>query len=152
MYQQQALVGATGIELIMALYDGALRFLHRAMQCVEEGDTRGRRIAVHRTLDILMYLQARLRVDLDSDTAQSLSDFYATMFTLTLEASHYESTDQFQEVIACIRNVRDAWIIAARDPKAGKILPRDLRTPEERFNTPLHPPSSDTAAASRWSA
>ena len=26
-YQQQALVGATGMELIIALYDGAIRFL-----------------------------------------------------------------------------------------------------------------------------
>src|SRR5215467_1748578 len=154
IYQRQALAGATGIELIIALYDGALRFLYRAMQCVEEGDVRGRRIAVHRTLDILMYLQARLRLDLDHDTAQSLSDFYATMFTLTLEASHYESKEQFQEVVACIRNVRDAWVTAAHDPKAGKVLPRDLRTPVERFVAAPHPPAIDCEAPriSRWSA
>ena len=154
IYQQQALAGATGIELVIALYDGALRFLYRAMQCVEECDVRGRRIAVHRTLDILMYLQARLRLDLDNDTAQSLSDFYATMFTLTLEASHYESKEQFQEVVACIRNVRDAWVIAAHYPKAGKVLPRELRTPEERFVAAPHPPTIDCEAPSisRWSA
>ncbi len=35
-YQQQVLVGATGVELVVALYDGAIRFLYRAMQCVEE--------------------------------------------------------------------------------------------------------------------
>ncbi len=29
-YQQQATVGATGIELVVALYDGALRALYRA--------------------------------------------------------------------------------------------------------------------------
>ena len=45
-YQQQALAGATGVELIVALYDGLIRFLYRAMQCVEEDDVRGRRIAV----------------------------------------------------------------------------------------------------------
>ena len=60
-YQQQALAGATGVELIVALYDGLIRFLYRAMQCVEENDTHGRRIAVKKAIDILMYLQARLR-------------------------------------------------------------------------------------------
>jgi flagellar protein FliS len=151
-YQQQALVGATGIELVIALYDGAIRFLYRAAQCVEEGDVRGRRLAVHRALDVLMYLQARLRSDLGGSTAQSLSDFYATMFTMALEASHHESVEQFNEVIACIRNVRDAWAVVARDPEAGKVLPRELRTREERFLAPSPAASSESTAASRWSA
>jgi flagellar protein FliS len=63
-YQDQSLSGATGVELVVALYDGAIRFLYRAMQCVEEDDVRGRRIAVKKVLDILTYLQARLRPDL----------------------------------------------------------------------------------------
>ena len=151
-YQQQALVGATGMELIIALYDGAIRFLYRAAQCVEEGDVRGRRLAVHRALDVLMYLQARLRPDLGGNTAQSLSDFYAAMFTLSLEASHYESVEQFHEVIACIRNVRDAWAVVGRDPEAGRVLPRELRTREEKFVTPVAAASNETSTASRWSA
>ncbi len=80
-YQQQALAGATGVELVVALYDAAIRFLYRAMQCVEEGDVQGRRIAVKKVVDILMYLQARLRPDVGGSVAASLADFYAAMFT-----------------------------------------------------------------------
>ena len=151
-YQQQALAGATGMELILALYDGAIRFLYRAAQCIEEQDVRGRRIAVNRALEILMYLQARLRPDLGASTAQSLADFYAAMFTLTLEASHYESIEQFHEVIASIRNVRDAWMVVARNPKASRMLPRDLRTKEELFGSASPLPLPEEAAPSRWSA
>lgn len=132
-YRDQALAGATGIELVIALYDGAIRFLYRASQCVEEDDVRGRRIAVKKALDILMYLQARLRPDVGGKTASSLGDFYATMFTMTLEASHHASSEDLLEVILCLRNVRDAWTIVARDPEAGKVLPRDLRTKQEAF-------------------
>ena len=103
-YQQQTLAGATGVELIVALYDGLIRFLYRAMQCVEENDIHGRRVAVKKALDILMYLQARLRPDVGGTVAVSLADFYSTMFTMTLEASHLESREQFQEVIAFVRN------------------------------------------------
>lgn len=152
-YQQQTLMGATGVELVLALYDGLIRFLYRAIQCTEDKDISGRRIAVSRALDILMYLQARLRPDVGGSTAQSLSDFYAAMFTLALEASHYESVEQFQEVIASIRNVRDAWLVAAKNPDANRVLPRELRTKEELFATP--PPSAtipDEPRASRWSA
>jgi flagellar secretion chaperone FliS len=150
-YQEQALAGATGVELVVALYDGAIRFLYRAIQCVEEDDQHGRRIAVKKVVDILMYLQARLRPDVGGNVAASLSDFYAAMFTLTLEASHFESVEQFQEVIACIRNVRDAWIIVARDPEAGRVLPRELRTREEKF-VPAGSVANDTAVVSRWQA
>ena len=151
-FQQQALMGATGIELVIALYDGAIRFLYRAVQYVEEQDVRGRRIAVSRALDVLMYLQARLRPDLGGAAAQALSDFYAAMFTMTLEASHYESVEQFQEVILCIRNVRDAWTVAGRDPEVGKVLPRELRTREERIVAPVIAAANEVVGASRWSA
>lgn len=152
-YQQQALTGATGMELILALYDGTIRFLYRAAHSIEENDVSGRRIAVGRALDILMYLQARLRPDVGGSVAQSLSDFYAAMFTMTLEASHYESTEQLHEVIACIRNVRDAWVIVARDPNASRMLPRELRTREEIFQTPSLPVATpDIGTATRWSA
>lgn len=152
-YQQQALMGATGMELVLALYDGAIRFLYRAIQCTEEQDVTGRRIAVSRAIDILMYLQARLRPDVGGGTAHSLSDFYAAMFTLTLEASHYESVEQFKDVIASIRNVRDAWAQVARNPDASRVLPRELRTREELFSAPPPPlPISDEPLPSRWSA
>jgi flagellar secretion chaperone FliS len=152
-YQQQALAGATGVELIIALYDGAIRFLYRAVECVEEDDVRGRRIAVKKVLDIVTYLQARLRPDLGGAVAASLADFYATMFTMTLEASHLESKEQFEEVIGFVRNVREAWVVVARDPEAGKVLPRELRTREERFvpQAEAYVPVGETAA-SGWSA
>jgi flagellar protein FliS len=153
-YQQQATVGATGVELVVALYDGALRSLYRARQCVTEDDTIGRRVAVKKVVDILMYLEARLRPDVGGSPAVALSDFYAAMFTMVLEASHVASVEGFDEVIACIRNVRDAWAIVARDPEAGKVLPRELRTREEKFAAviPARKEEAEPSAAMRWSA
>ena len=152
-YQQQALAGATGVELVVALYDAAIRFLYRAMQCVEEHDVRGRRIAVKKVVDILMYLQARLRPEMGGSVAASLADCYAAMFTMTLEASQLESRELFEEVIACVRNVRDAWVIVAHDPEAGRVLPRELRTREERF-VPVRAVHANEGEAigSRWLA
>src|ERR1700723_1883766 len=152
-YQQQTLAGATGVELIVALYDGLIRFLYRALQCVEEKDVHGRRIAVKKAIDILIYLQARLRADVGGTVAASLADFYSTMFTLTLEASHHESKEQFLEVISFVRNVREAWVVVARDPEAGRVLPRELRTREEKFlPSAAVPVASGEASVSRWLA
>ena len=122
-YQQQSLIGATGVELVVSLYDKVLRELYRAKQCCADDDTIGRRVAVKKVVDILMYLQARLRPDVGGAPAAALADFYAAMFTMTLEASHLASPKGFDEVLACVRNVREAWAIVAQDPAAGRILP-----------------------------
>ena len=153
-YRDQTLACATGVELVIALYDGAIRFLYQAVQAVESADVRGRRIAVKKVVDILMYLQARLRPDVGGQPAVALSDFYTTMFTQTLEASHFESADDFRAVIACVVNVRDAWIVVARDPAAGRLLPRELRTQEERYSVPVAAAgvSDGAATTSRWMA
>lgn len=149
-YRERVLSIASGVELVIALYDAAIRFLHRAVECVEEDDVRGRRVAVKKAVDILMYLQARLRPDLGPAPAAALSDFYTAMFTLTLEASHAASKEQFLEVISYIANVREAWVIAAKDPAAGRGRAREPRRTEDAY---LPPGISDSeAAASSWSA
>lgn len=152
-YGQQATVGATGVELVVTLYDAALRALYRAKQCVVEDDAIGRRVAMKKLTDILLYLQARLRPDVGGMAAASLSDFYAAMFSMSLEASHLASAEGFDEVIRCVSDVREAWAIAAKDPAAGKVLPRELRTRAERMGPVAAVVAQETAVvAARWTA
>jgi flagellar protein FliS len=121
-YAQQSLQGANPLELIVALYDGAIRFLGRAAEAAAEDDVHGRRHAVKRVLDIIVYLQSRLRSDVGGRAAEALSEFYASMFTLTIEASRHSSQEQFVEVAASMRNVREAWRNIAQDPEALSAL------------------------------
>jgi flagellar protein FliS len=146
-YQERTLDGASPVDLVVALYDGIIRFLYSAIAAVERGDVNGRRAAVKRALAILIHLQARLRMDIGGRPAQVLSEFYASMFALILQASLAASTQRFEEVIGCVRNVRDAWRQVAADQAAGassgSAKPRLL---------PLEPPSSGSDEASRWTA
>jgi flagellar secretion chaperone FliS len=139
-YQQQSLAGLNGIELIIALYDGMVRFLYRAIEGIEAGDAHARRRAIKRVFDILIHLQARLRMDVGGSPARSLSDFYTAMFALALQGSQERSTAKLLQAIADIRNVREAWQQVARDPAAQKMIPRNLRTVEERISSAALPP------------
>ena len=110
--------GASAIDLIVALYDGILRFLNQALAAVERGDAEARRTAVKRALDIIIHLQARLRMDVGGRPAQALSEFYASIFAQILQASQSASKSKFEHAIECVRNVRDAWKQVVIDPKA----------------------------------
>lgn len=124
-YQQQTLAGMNPVELVVALYDGMVRFLYSAIAAIERRDARGRRIAVGRVLEILMHLQSRLRADVGGNSAKALSEFYASIFALCLEGSRLESAARLKEAIGCIRDVREAWSVAARDPDVLRLLAAD---------------------------
>jgi len=118
-YREYALDGASAVDLVVALYDGIVRFLYAAIAAVERGDADERRAQVKRALDIIIHLQARLRMDVGGRPAQALSEFYAAVFAQILQASQAASKAKFEHAIACVRNVRDAWRQVARDPEAN---------------------------------
>lgn len=120
-YREHVLDGASAVDLVVALYDGMIRFLYAAMDAVDREDTAGRRVAVRRALDIIIHLQARLRMDVGGKPAQALSDFYASIFAEILQASQGASKQKFDHAIHCIRNVRDAWREVARDPALNPV-------------------------------
>jgi flagellar protein FliS len=114
-YQEHALDSASPVDLVVALYDGIIRFLYAAADAVDRGDIGARRAAVKRAMDIIIYLQARLRMDVGGRPAQALSEFYASIFAEILQGSQSASKAKFEHAIACVRNVRDAWREVARD-------------------------------------
>jgi len=118
-YQEHALDSASAVDLVVALYDGILRFLYAASYAVERGDEAARRSAVKRALDIIIHLQARLRMDVGGRPAQVLSEFYASIFAQILQASQSASQQKFDHAIDCVKNVRDAWRQVARDPEVN---------------------------------
>ena len=131
-YQQHALEGASAVDLVVALYDGIIRFLYGAIDGVERGDALARRSSVKRALDIIIHLQARLRMDVGGRPAQALSEFYASIFAQILQASQSASKAKFEHAIHCVRNVRDAWREVARD---SSVNPAPVQVPRSSFPT-----------------
>jgi flagellar secretion chaperone FliS len=123
-YREHALEGASAVDLVVALYDGIIRFLHAAIAAVEQGSADGRRLAVKRALDIILHLQARLRMDVGGRPAQALSEFYASIFAQILQASQSASAAKFEHAIHCVKTVRDAWREVAKDPAANPSAAR----------------------------
>ena len=151
-YQQQAVAGMNPMELIVALYDGMVRFLYQAIAAVESRNQQDRRVAVARVLEILMHLQSRLRPDVGGNSAKALSEFYAAIFALCLEGSRLESADRFREAIGCIRDVREAWSVAAHDPEVLRLLGEEDGGAGHMVMTRATSMTAAEPASSSWTA
>ena len=152
-YRQHSLEGASPVELVVALYDGTIRFLYAAAAATDRKDESARRVAVKRALDIILHLQARLRMDIGGKPAAALSDFYASSFALILQASAEASRAKFEHAIECIRNVRDAWkqVASEVNPDLDWRLLIAGSTSGQSADGALAPPvHSDTMASSQW--
>lgn len=159
-YHQAAIESANGVQLIVALYDGLQRFLTQAADACVTRDEAARREAARRALNIVIHLQANLRMDLGGGSAERLSDFYTAVFADVLRASAGESHQLFLDTAQEVRNVREAWKIAAQDPATLSMIPVDLQTRQEQLshsaqftNTiAIRPSAKDDAAAPAWIA
>jgi flagellar protein FliS len=152
-YQEHALESASAVDLVVALYDGIIRFLHAAGAAVDRGDQAARRTAVKRALDIIIHLQARLRMDVGGRPAQALSEFYASTFAQILQASQSASRQKFEHTIDCVKNVRDAWREVARDPTVNPAPAQATSTSRRRdseFGGDEY--GANAVAGSRWNA
>lgn len=153
-YQSRTLEGASGVELTVALYDGIIRFMHNAIEAVERNDTGQRRAAVKRAMDIVIHLQATLNKDVGGQPAQALEEFYVAMFALMLQGSQANSRKKFEQVIANVRNVRDAWKQVAADPDVDRSAIYHQAAPGQGNSVPDQEPHSSVAprTAVSWTA
>jgi flagellar protein FliS len=152
-YREHALDSASAVDLVVALYDGMIRFLYAASAAVERGDEAARRNSVKRALDIIIHLQARLRMDVGGRPALVLSEFYASIFAQILQASQSASLQKFEHAIDCVKTVRDAWRQVARDPEVNpapfQVAELNSRARQGFDGADF---SEDAAMGSRWNA
>jgi flagellar protein FliS len=148
-YREHALEGASAVDLVVALYDGIIRFLYAAIAAVEQENEDGRRMAVKRALDIVLHLQARLRMDVGGKPAQALSEFYVSIFAQILQASQSASHSKFEHAIQCVKTVRDAWREVAKDPAANPEPGQSLAAPRSQANNAAR---EEETAVSNWTA
>ncbi len=158
-YRQQALAVMNPVEMVVALYDGMVGFLYRAIGCVQEGNVAGRRESIRYVLDILTYLQARLRPDIGGEPAAALAEFYAAMYAQCVRASRDTSIPLLERSIRDIMNVRDAWQTAAESENSTTEEARDRQMRqhllESRRTSADMAPQPDGFAvqtSNRWSA
>jgi flagellar protein FliS len=139
-----------------------IRFLHRAIANIEAGEVAGRRDSIRRVLEILTYLQARLRVDVGGQPAAALSEFYAAIYAQCVRGSRDASVPLLQQSIRDILNVRDAWKQASLPNGHANLSPRTSEDADQTTAAQSMGSSSDNAGAQaspfteseshRWSA
>jgi flagellar secretion chaperone FliS len=151
-YHAHTLEGASGVELTIALYDGIIRFMHEAIDAVEWNDAAERRAAVKRAMDVVIHLQATLDRNIGGKPAEALSEFYIAMFAMMLQGSQANSKKKFEQVIANVRNVREAWKQVAAETDSKSVALERMAANTGGATAEVQWSRSDRGSGSSWSA
>jgi len=108
-YYQTQVTSQTPLELVVMLYDGALRFMRMAADAMRQQDLHAKRHAMSRTMAIIQELQSSLNMEAGGEVSQQLDRLYSYVTTRLLEANMHSSVEPIDECIRLLTTLRDAW-------------------------------------------
>jgi flagellar protein FliS len=118
-YRRTAIEGSTPVDLIVMLYDGALRFGAEARAALLRRDIRARATAISKMLGIVGELQGTLDLDRGGSIAASLNGLYSYVSRLLVEASAKQDVALLDEAVRLLSTLREGWT-GAREPERTK--------------------------------
>jgi len=108
-YRQTQVQSRTPLELVVMLYDGALKAMTTACDAIERGDIAARRDALSRALAIVSELQSTLNLEAGGPIAASLDELYGYANRRLLDAAMNNDPKPILEIRRIMETLREAW-------------------------------------------
>jgi len=108
-YRQTHVQSRSPLELVVMLYDGAIRFLEQASESLDRGDMVSKGEAMSKALAILAELQNTLNLQDGGEVAVRLDGLYAHMSQRLIDANIQRSSEPVKEVLQLLRTLREGW-------------------------------------------
>ena len=107
------------MELVVMLYDGAIRFVGEARAAMARRDVAARGEAISRTLNIVAELQNTLNIAEGGTIAQELDRLYTFINLRLLDVTLKQDAAALDEVEKVLVTLRDGWAQIATTVPAG---------------------------------
>ena len=113
-YRENTVLSATPEQLVVMLYDGAQRFLRRAGAEMRAGEIEATHNDLRRAEAILAHLNTVLDHEHDPQLAGQLSAIYRFCLEHLNRARFQQTTEELDEVVAMLGELRESWAELAR--------------------------------------
>lgn len=120
-YLQTQVTTTTQGELLLLLYDGAIKFLNQAKEKIAERDYAGKGILISKALDIVNELDGSLNLEKGGELAENLHKLYFYCSTRLLNANLKMDVTFIDEVIKILSGLRAAYGQIVNTPEAMAV-------------------------------
>jgi flagellar protein FliS len=118
-YQTNSVFTASPEQLVVMLYDGALRFSRRALGAWEANDRAAATTAVGRVTAIVNELNATLDMDAGGEIAENLRSIYLFVTRHLLNSVAENDPQKLREAMNMLMDLREAFAEASKGARAA---------------------------------
>lgn len=115
-YFETQITTTTQGDLLIMLFDGAIKYLNQAKGRIEERDYAQKGILISRAMDVISELDESLNPEKGGDLAMNLHQLYFYCNTRLLRANLEMNTKLIDEVVRILDALRDAFARAKNNP------------------------------------
>lgn len=113
-YQQNQFLTASPAKLLLAAYDGAIRFCRVGAEMIEQHKYESQGIYINKALAIVCELLATLREDVDPVLVGRLKALYKYVIEKLTYANLNSDVDSINEAIKILSQLRETWADAEK--------------------------------------
>ncbi len=121
-YLRSKVMTATPAELTLMLYEGAIKFVNKAIMSIEKDDVMGAHNNLMKTQRIIEELRASL--DHKYPVAKEFDTVYEYILRRLVEANIKKDKDILEEVLEHLRTMRDTWKEVMKNANASQSASR----------------------------
>ena len=108
-YRRTAIQSSSPVQLVVMLYDGALRFCGEARGAILRRDIAAKGKALSKAIAIVGELQGTLDLERGGEVAISLHQLYSFLTDRLMAASFSQSVEPLDQAVRVLTNLRDGW-------------------------------------------
>lgn len=108
-YKKASITTASPGQILIMLYEAAIKHLKKAQACIDAKDIPGKGLAIGKVTDIVNELNATLNFEVGGQVAKDLEALYNFITNELLKANLNNDKEQLGRVIKILENLLEGW-------------------------------------------
>lgn len=108
-YRQNAVMGASPVQLVVMLYDGALRFMEEGKRAMAAKDLETQNFKLQRAQKIVIELMSTLNLQQGGEIAKNLLGLYTFVVNELVEGNINDDPVKIDNAMKTMSELREGW-------------------------------------------
>lgn len=120
-YKKTSVESANREKLLLMMYEGAMKYVKRAILAIEKGEIAERGMNIGYAYDVIMELNNTLNHAVGGEVASNLEQLYLFMTDQLIKANIKADKEKLQSVLKILETLYDGWVQAIEKIKKENL-------------------------------
>lgn len=120
-YRKSAVNGASPLQLVIMLYDGALRFMNLGKVAMLQRNVEEQNASLQRAQKIIVELMSCLDMEQGKEISQNLFALYTYIYNQLVAANIEDKPEVIDNCMEILSGLRESWVVLESQIRGGDL-------------------------------